>query len=248
MTRFPDVYDLQNEDGDFPAVFTVEHARHYIPPFLNNLGIAPEHILTHRGWDIGIEGVTRRLSDALKVPSIYCLYSRLIIDVNRPIHHPQLCRPDSDGVIIRGNFCLSEEERQERINDIFHVYHDATERMIAGVRKRIERPFLFSMHSCTTQLRGGAFRPWEIGITTYGDDADMERLGKIIADQEGLNVGLHQPYDCRTLPGQSCGRHGLLNGLPHVLIEIRQDLIEDEAGQARWADILARAIPKFLSL
>lgn len=248
MSRFPDVYDIQNEDGDFPAIFTVEHARHTIPPFLNNLGIAPEHILTHRGWDIGIEGVTRRLSDLLNVPSIYCLYSRLIIDVNRPLHHPQLCRPDSDCVLIRGNFCLSEDERQERINDIFHVYHNATDALIRKVRGRIETPFLFSMHSCTTQLRGGQFRPWEIGITTYGHDEPMERLAKILSDDEGFNVGQHEPYDCRTLMGQSCHRHGLLNNLPHVLIEIRQDLIEDEAGQARWADILARAYRKFLGV
>jgi len=93
MTRFPNVYELQNEAGTFPAVFTVEHARHYIPDFLNGLGVREEDRLSHIGWDIGIEGVTRRLSDALDVPSIYCLYSRLIIDVNRPIHHPQLCRP-----------------------------------------------------------------------------------------------------------------------------------------------------------
>lgn len=248
MTRFPDVYELQNEAGTFPAVFTVEHARHYIPDFLNGLGVREEDRLSHIGWDIGIEGVTRRLSDALNVPTIYCLYSRLVIDVNRPIHHPQLIRPESDRVLVRGNFGLCEQDMQERINDIFHVYHDATERMIADVRTRIETPFLFSMHSCTTQLRGGAYRPWEIGMTTYSSDAEMERFARIITDQEGLDVGLHTPYDCRTMPGQSCGRHGLLNGLPHLLIEIRQDLIADEAGQARWADILARAIPKFLGV
>ncbi len=246
MTRFPNVYETQNLDGDFPAIFTVEHARHYIPDFLNNLGVSEENRLSHIGWDIGIEGVTRRLSDMLGVPSIYCLYSRLIIDVNRPIHHPQLCRPESDKVLVRGNFCLSEEEKAERINDIFHVYHDATERMIADVRKRIETPFLFSMHSCTTQLRGCAYRPWEIGMTTYGSDDEMARLAKIIEEQEGLEVGQHAPYDCREMPGQSCGRHGLLNGLPHILVEIRQDTIEDEAGQERWANILAKAIRTFL--
>lgn len=246
-TRFPDVYDIQNPEGDFPAMFTVEHARHTIPAFLNDLGVREEDKLSHIGWDIGIEGVTRRLSDALNVPTIYCLYSRLVIDVNRPIHHPQLCRPESDKIIIRGNFGLTEEERQERVDDIFHVYHDQVERLLATVRARVENPFLFSMHSCTTQLRGDKYRPWEIGFTTYGSDEEMARLAKIIRDDEGLNVGEHEPYDCRTMPGQSCGRHGLLNNLPHLLVEIRQDLIGDEAGQARWADILGRAYRKFLN-
>jgi predicted N-formylglutamate amidohydrolase len=37
--------------------------------------------------------------------------------------------------------------------------------------------------------------------------------------------------------------HGEANGLPHVEIEIRQDLIGDEAGQAAWAARLARLLP-----
>lgn len=245
MTRFPDVYEIQNPDGDFPAVFTVEHARHTIPDFLNELGVSEEDKLTHIGWDIGIEGVTRRLSDLLNVPTIYCLYSRLIIDVNRPIDHPQLCRPESDEIIIPGNVDLSAAETKERIDDIFHVYDKAAATLIADVRTRNPKPFLFSMHSCTVQLRGQPLRPWEIGFSTYGCDEEMNALAAIL-HEEGFNVGLHAPYDTREMPGASCDRHGRGNGLPHLLVEIRQDLIADEEGQQRWADILARAYTKFL--
>lgn len=247
MTRFPDVYEVQNPDGDFPAVFTVEHARHTIPDFLNGLGVAQDDTLTHIGWDIGIEGVTRRLSDLLNVPTIYCLYSRMIIDVNRPLDHPQLVRPESDEIAIPGNMNLSADEIAERTNDIYHVYHNATTTLISDVRKRTPKPFIFSMHSCTIQLRGQPLRPWEIGFSTYGCDAEMEALAAILHD-EGFNVGLHAPYDTRDMPGASCDRHGRQNGLPHLLVEIRQDLIEDEAGQHRWADILARAYKTFLGV
>jgi predicted N-formylglutamate amidohydrolase len=36
--------------------------------------------------------------------------------------------------------------------------------------------------------------------------------------------------------------HGTVRGIPHVLIEVRNDLIEDAEGQARWATRLASAL------
>ena len=36
--------------------------------------------------------------------------------------------------------------------------------------------------------------------------------------------------------------HGERRGLPHLLLEIRNDLIVDEAGQSRWAAMVAEAL------
>jgi len=41
----------------------------------------------------------------------------------------------------------------------------------------------------------------------------------------------------------SVNHHGAARDLPHVEIEIRQDLIADEAGQTAWAQRLARLLP-----
>jgi predicted N-formylglutamate amidohydrolase len=38
--------------------------------------------------------------------------------------------------------------------------------------------------------------------------------------------------------------HGEQRGIPHVAIEIRQDLIAEEAGQRQWAERLADLLPK----
>jgi predicted N-formylglutamate amidohydrolase len=62
---------------------------------------------------------------------------------------------------------------------------------------------------------------------------------------EGLIVGDNEPYD-GALENDTLYRHGTLRGLPHVLIEVRQDLISDAAGQAEWADRLARTIGPIL--
>jgi predicted N-formylglutamate amidohydrolase len=242
---FSTPFAAQNPDGDFPAVLLVEHARSFIPPEMNGLGVAPADIETHIGWDIGIEGVTRGVSDALNAPAVYCLYSRLIIDVNRPLDNAELIRPESDGIDIPGNQHLSDEERAARIDRIFYPYHDAAEDLVTRAMKKHGRPAVIAMHSCTPQLRGGAFRPWEIGLSTYGSEDLMRALADVLKG-EGFNVGLHDPYDARELPGMSLDTHGHAKGLPDLLIEIRQDQIADEAGQERWAGVMARAFRKAL--
>lgn len=238
--RFPNPFTLQNPDGAFPAVLLVEHARDFIPAEMKGLGVAAEDIKSHIGWDIGIEGVTRGVSEALGAPAIYCLYSRLIIDVNRPLHSPELVRPESDGIPIPGNAGADAENIRARVAQIYDPYHAAAEELCAEAQSRGAR-FVVSMHSCTPQLRRGVFRPWEIGLSTYRSEKTMERLGALLR-AEGFNVGLHEPYDTRDLPGASLDIHGAQRGMEDILVEIRQDQIADADGQKRWAGIMARAL------
>jgi predicted N-formylglutamate amidohydrolase len=67
---------------------------------------------------------------------------------------------------------------------------------------------------------------------------DMLRLETewLIADNEPYFVSDATDY---TIP-----HHGEARGLPHVEIEIRQDLVSDEAGQAEWAGRITRALVK----
>ena len=101
---FPRPFEIENENGTFPAICFVEHARNKIPASMDNLGLTPEALQTHIAWDIGIEKVTRIASAALGIPAIYCLYSRLIVDVNRPRNHPEIFWPQSDGVVILNRY------------------------------------------------------------------------------------------------------------------------------------------------
>ena len=50
--------------------------------------------------------------------------------------------------------------------------------------------------------------------------------------EAGFTVGDNEPYS-GALEGDTLWRHGTLRGLPHVLIEMRQDLVgTDEQAQA----------------
>jgi predicted N-formylglutamate amidohydrolase len=61
-----------------------------------------------------------------------------------------------------------------------------------------------------------------------------------------LVVGENEPYSARNGHGYSLACHGEARGLPHVELEIRQDLIADDAGARRMADILAETLTSLL--
>ncbi len=62
----------------------------------------------------------------------------------------------------------------------------------------------------------------------------------------GITVGDNVPYTGK-LKGDTLYRHGTKRGLAHALVELRQDLILDEKGQAEWADRLAHVLRGMLA-
>ncbi len=64
-----------------------------------------------------------------------------------------------------------------------------------------------------------------------------------LAHEPGIVVGDNEPYSGE-LENDCLYRHGTMNGLPHVLIEVRQDLIADQAGIAHWAGRLETVLAR----
>ena len=62
------------------------------------------------------------------------------------------------------------------------------------------------------------------------------------AARRGLIVADNQPYFVSDDTDYTIPHHGEARGLPHVEIEIRQDLVAEEAGQDAWARRIARAL------
>jgi predicted N-formylglutamate amidohydrolase len=89
---------------------------------------------------------------------------------------------------------------------------------------------LVSMHSFTPAWKGNP-RPWEVGVL-YDRDVRLARPLMARLTEAGFTVGDNEPYS-GALEGDTLWRHGTCRGLPHVLIEMRQDLIgTDEQAQA----------------
>src|SRR5262249_39442771 len=190
------------------------------------------------------EPVACALSASLGVPALLTRYSRLLIDPNRGIDDPTLIMRLSDGAVIPGNRHVDAAERAGRVRRYYEPYHRAIAAVIErGLRLGVQ-PALLSIHSFTESWKEVS-RPWHVGVL-WGDDARLARplLDAFYAEGD-LIVGENEPYK-GLLVGDCLWQHGAQRGLPNAIVEIRQDLIRDAAGQAAWARRLARIVERVL--
>jgi predicted N-formylglutamate amidohydrolase len=233
-------------DGASEFFLTADHAGRAIPQLLGNLGLPDSELGRHIAWDIGIAGVTEKLAQALDATAVFQEYSRLVIDCNREPGWATSIPAISESTAIPGNANIPPAEREARRREVFLPYHDCIAELLDRRRAPGRRTVLIAMHSFTPVFKGEP-RNIEIGIL-YNRDA---RLADILLDllreeggpRGGLTVGDNAPYAITAASDYTVPVHGEGRGLPHVEIEIRQDLIGDEPGQAAWAARLARLLP-----
>ncbi len=234
-------FDLVEGDASRGILLVCDHARRDLPQEYGTLGLPPEEFERHIAYDIGVETVTRELAALLGAPAVLAGFSRLLIDPNRGEDDPTLIRQLYDGTIITGNYPLSATERQRRLDMFYRPYHDAVSAATASVAARSRRaPFLFSVHSFTPVMQG-MIRPWHAGVLWDRDDRVARPLIDALGEDPSLVVGDNEPYD-GALRGDTMFRHAIVNGYPHALIEIRQDLIATPAMAAGWAQRLAPVV------
>lgn len=209
-----------------------DHASNFVPADID-LGIAPGLLEKHIAWDIGAAGVTERLAREHGIPAHLAAVSRLVCDVNRDEDAPALVPHASDGHAIPGNL-FDLAGREERIERFFRPYHEG----LAAWLDAAQPALMLSIHSFTPSLESAPVeRPWEIGVLYNADDR-AARLGIPLFAEAGCMVGDNQPYSGRDL-NATMNRHAEAFGRDYLGIEIRQDLIGDEAGQAKWARLVA---------
>lgn len=227
------------ERGGIVAV--CDHASNFVPPDID-LKIAPCLLEKHIAWDIGAGAVTERLAREHGIPAHLASVSRLVCDFNRSEDSPGLVPHASDGHAIPGNL-FDLEQRDARLERFYRPYHAALAEWLAGA----EPALVLSVHSFTPSLESKpAERPWEIGIL-YNEDERAARIGIACFAEAGCVMGDNQPYSGKSL-NATMNRHAEEQGLPYLGLEIRQDLIGDAAGQAKWADLIADVARKVAAM
>lgn len=212
-----------------------DHAGNEIPPEWGALGLDPARLAEHIAWDIGAANVTRRLAGLLGAPALLSRYSRLFIDCNRALEKANSTPEESDGVAVPGNVGLGEAEKARRAGIAFHPYHREMQRTLDALAD----PVVIAMHSCTPVF-GGVARPWHVGVLWSEDKDSAARVIAALAEDKSLTVGDNQPYSALEMPGYTVEGVIAPRKLRHVIIEIRQDLIADDAGAEAWAARLAQ--------
>lgn len=237
----PPPFRVENPDGGSPILFTADHAGRRIPLALNNLGLQAAELERHIAWDIGIDATTSHLAKLLDATAIFQTYSRLVIDCNRPPHAPSAIPLRSENTDIPGNLALTQAARDARHMALFAPYHAAIAAAL-DARQAAGRPtFLITLHSFTP-VYDTVVRPMHAAVLYNRDARLADALMHRLRGEAGLIVGDNAPYRVSDESDYAIPVHGEQRGLPHVEIEIRQDLIECETGQAAWAARLARLL------
>lgn len=241
MTQ-PDPQPYRIFGADRPARFlvTCDHATNRVPADVSggDLGIGPADMARHIAYDPGAAGLTLALAETLDAPAILSDFSRLVIDPNRGEDDPTLLMKLYDGTIIPGNRQADAAERERRLDGLYRPYHAA----YAALAARRPDTVVIAIHSFTPCLRGRAPRPWQVGVLySHLDDRLSRALIARLEAEPDLCVGDNEPYTGH-LPGDAIDRHALRMGRHNTLIELRNDLIADEAAQRDWAARLAPLI------
>ena len=238
----PNPVTLENESGDSVFFLTCEHAGRAFPRRLGRLGLPEAETLRHIAWDIGIGAVGRELSLLLNAAVILQTYSRLVIDCNRDPKVPSSIPEISEATEIPGNRSLNEAERAARVDAIFRPYHNAIAAALDRRAAADRASVLVALHSFTPVFKGVS-RPWHVAVLFNRDPRLAHALAELLRADGSLMVGENEPYRVSDLTDYTVPVHGERRGLPHVEIEIRQDLITDPSGQREWAERLARLLP-----
>jgi len=228
--------------SDVPLFIFGDHASRHIPDRYDNLGLSGDDLTRHIAWDIGSEDVLRGLCERFSCGGVVAGFSRLLIDPNRSKRMDSLVPETSDGTIIPGNQNLTPEARAERIETLYAPYHAALSKQIG----QQSSPLIISMHSFTPKPHEGDRRTLDIGLLVKHDEATAQDFKDAIYRlAPKLSVGINEPYSAYDL-NHTIDFHVAPRALPHLAIEIRQDLIHHHQGVTRFVKLIGDALKQIM--
>ena len=237
----PPPYSEVRPRGSSKFVIVVDHASARIPRSLRDLGVPESELQRHIAWDIGALAVALQVSAALDAPLIAQNYSRLVIDCNRDPEAAASIPTLSEHTGIPGNIGLTEAQRAARRLEIFDPYHNRI-RTLLDERAAAGQPTILVAQHSMTNLFKGARREMHAAVLYNRDRRFAGRVLDSLRGEAGLVVAENEPYFLSDATDYTIPRHGERRGLPHVEIEIRQDLLLHEAGQQEWGKRISRVL------
>jgi predicted N-formylglutamate amidohydrolase len=170
---------------------TCEHGGNRIPAPYRALFDEHAALLdTHRGYDPGALLMAGQLARALRAPLVTSTVSRLLIDLNRSVGHPQLFSAVTRGV--------PSVTRKSIVAAHYLPYRSKVEQYVARAVARGRRVIHVSSHSFTPELHGKVRRA-DVGLLydprRRGESQLCARWKAALADlAPDLSVRRNYPY------------------------------------------------------
>ena len=241
----PPFFDY-NSRGRAPVLLVADHASPFFPTAMNQLGLADWVLEQHVAWDIGSDKLARCLADELDAPLVLAGFSRLIVDPNRQIADSSAFVEISDGIAIPGNMNLGDEEKALRVQSFYQPYHDRIDARLDEFKQCGIVPAMIAVHTCSPEF-DRVVRPWHIGIMWDKDPRIPVPVLRHFENMDEVCVGDNEPYSGHHPHDFTIDHHAEAAGLPHIGFEVRQDLVNTEAGALKWAGILADGLRDVLA-
>jgi predicted N-formylglutamate amidohydrolase len=201
-------------------LFSCEHGGRSVPDEFAHLFQDAEAVLeSHQGWDAGALEVFNALAPVLGDASFPATTTRLLIDLNRSLHHPRVfsefTRPLPPGV------------REHIVAHWWRPWRQAVEGTIAGWRDSGSPVRHFSVHSFTPVL-SGQVRNADIGLL-YDPSRPAERdfciHWQARLEERGWRVRRNYPYRGTADGHTTTLRPRFRQGYAGIELEINQALL-----------------------
>ncbi|MDA1313483.1 MAG: N-formylglutamate amidohydrolase [Acidobacteria bacterium] len=222
-------------------VVSCEHASAHVPRAYRGLGLSASDIESHAGWDKGARELARKISRLLDCPRFEGKHSRLLIDLNRSLHHAKVIPSDSFGLPVPGNQALgnqalSAEERRRRIERYYLPYRREVEAGLSKVIQTRGRVIHRSVHTFTGRLNG-VTRDADVGLLYDPARLAEKEFAKLWAERlrgAGFRVRFNYPYSGRA-DGftTSCRKKFDAGAYLGIELEVNQDLLGGPDGPGK---------------
>jgi predicted N-formylglutamate amidohydrolase len=245
----PPVVRVVNPKGKGKYVIVCDHASNRVPKSLKNLGLKTSELRQHIAWDPGTEDIGLHMSKKMDAAAVIAGYSRLVVDLNRGDDHPEVMRQTSDHVRIPGNAKLTAAEKKQRLDELFWPYHAEVTKALKRFTAKGVAPVLISIHSFTPEMDGFK-RPWHIGVLWNREEKLARSLVKNLRrNNPDLVIGENEPYSLKAANflKNTISTHAESKGLPYIIVEFRQDLVDTKKKAVKWAEIFLESLVPALS-
>jgi predicted N-formylglutamate amidohydrolase len=225
-------------EGRSDFIIVADHASARIPLRLANLGLPDSELKRHIAWDIGALSVARRVAELIDAPLLAQNYSRLVIDCNRDPKVVTSIPRVSELREIPGNSRLSAAEIDARRMEIFDPYHRRIRELLDHRQASGRRVILVAQHTMTDVYKGDR-RQMHAAVLYNRDRRFAGVVLNMLRRERHLIIADNEPYFVSDETDYTIPHHAEARSLLHVELEIRQDLVNDAAGQAEWAARIA---------